>query len=60
VAPGLDRDLEVVLARERDGCRDLLGVSRASDGRRAPVVDRVPQSACIVVTGVVGRDDVSA
>ncbi len=60
VAPGLDRDLEVVLARERDCRRDLLSVSRASDDRGSPVVDGVPQSACIVVAGVLGRDDVVA
>ena len=60
VAAGLDGDLEVVLAREGHGGRDLRRVAGASDDRRSPIVDRVPESARVVVAGVVGRDDVGA
>ena len=55
VAAGLDRDLEVVLAREADRRGDLLGGRRAGDDRRSPVVDRVPEAARLVVGRVVWR-----
>ena len=60
VTAGLDGDLEVVLAREGDGSRDLPGVRRTRDDRRSPIVDRVPEPTRLVVGGVIGRDDVGA
>ena len=60
VTAGLDRDLEVVLAREGDRRRDLLRVPRASDDRRPPIMDRVPEAARLVVACIVWGDDVAA
>ena len=53
VTAGLDRDLEIVFAREGDCRRDLLRVARAGDDRRPPIVDRVPETARVVVTSIV-------
>ena len=60
VTAGSDRDLEVVLAREADRGGDLLGGRGAGDDRRAPIVDRVPQAARVVVAGVLGHDHLGA
>ena len=49
VATGLDRDLEVVLASEGDRRGDLLASTRPGDDRRPPIVDRVPETARLVV-----------
>jgi len=57
VAARPDRDLELVLAGEGHGGRDLAGRRRASDDRRASIVDRVPEPARLVVRRVTGRDD---
>ncbi len=57
---GLDDDLEVVIARERDRGGDLLGGTWPGDDRGPPVMDRVPEAARIVVRRVAGRDDVRA
>jgi hypothetical protein len=56
----LDRDLEVVFAREGDRRRDLLRSRRARDDRRPTIVDRVPETARLVVACMVRRDDVGA
>jgi hypothetical protein len=54
----LDGDLEVVLASEGDDSSHFRGVSGTRDDSRSPIVDRVPETARIVVGGVIGRDDV--
>ena len=42
VAAGLDRDHQVVVSREADCRGDFLGGRRPNDGRRPPIVNRVP------------------
>src|SRR3954451_2332998 len=59
MAAGADCELEVVLAREPNGGRDFVLRSRADDDCRAPVVDRVPEPARIVVYRVGRRDDLA-
>ena len=60
VPAGLDRDIEVVLASERDRRGDLPSVARPSDQRRSPIMDPVPQSPRLVEAGVTRGQRVTA
>ena len=60
VGAAADRKRQVRIAREVDGGDDVRRGPAADDGRRTPVDDGVPDTACIVVAGVGRRDDVAA
>jgi hypothetical protein len=57
VAAGLHLDLEVVVAGEAHGRRDLRRRRRLDDERGPAVVDRIPQPAGVVVRRIVGGKD---
>ena len=60
VSAGLHDDLEGVVPCEADRRGDLRGCRGTDDDRRPPVVDRVPETARLVVRRIVGRDDLAA
>ena len=55
-----DGDLHAVIAAETDAGDDIGDVAAARDGARVLVDHGVVDSACLVVTGIGGRDQVAA
>ena len=53
VPSGLDREHEALLAREVDRVDDVGCTAALHDQRRAPIDQRIPDRACLVIAGIV-------
>jgi hypothetical protein len=53
------RDIEVVVAGEAHRCGDVGGTAAAGDQPGAPINSAIPNGACVVVSVVVGGDQVA-